>query len=250
MSRVKKLILGHGVNLHRSHPAIKSQVYVFLRIWRNYNHHDYGLERFIRLFLAAILFLTPSLYLKQLVGTYGSSWRKIAIELYVIFKMLFPVFMISIGATHHPFVLLVVIIFLAETITYVTSLIFISDATHDIVQPRRSLALLFANFFEIIFDFAFMYLYFGDNNPGFFSRALAGGTDAVYFSFVTAATVGYGDIAPLVPLAKKLVIIQITLTFVFVGLFLNYFSNLLNKAQNIQTEQKFRKTRHKKKVQP
>jgi hypothetical protein len=244
MSKVKKLILGHGVNLRSSKPAIRNQIHIFLRIWRNYSHHDFGLERFIRLFLAAIQFMTPSLYIKHFAFGLGTTGRKILVEFYVLLKMLLPVFALSIGIYDSTLILIIILIFLFETIIYVTSLIFISDASRESVQPRRSLALLFVNFFEIIFDFAFIYIYFDTTRGGLFTEHLDSGTDAIYFSFVTAATVGYGDIAPALPMAKQMVIIQITLTFVFVGLFLNYFSNLLHKAQDIDTDQKFRKTRH------
>jgi hypothetical protein len=244
MSKVKKLILGHGVNLRSSKPAIRNQVHIFLRIWRNYSHHDFGLERFIRLFLAAIQFITPSLYIKHFAYGLGTTGRKILVEFYVLFKMLLPVFALASGIYDCSLILFIIVFFLFETVIYVTSLIFISDASRESIQPRRSLALLFVNFFEIIFDFAFIYMYFDTTVGGFFTKQLVTGTDAVYFSFVTAATVGYGDITPVIPLAKQMVIVQITLTFVFVGLFLNYFSNLLHKAQDIDTDQKFRKTRH------
>jgi hypothetical protein len=245
MSKVKKLILGHGINLRTNKPALKNQVHIFLRIWRNYSHHDFGIERLIRLFLASIQFLTPSLYLKHFASNLGTTGRKILIEFYVLSKMLLPFLALVFGLFDSFWILVLVIMFLFETVIYVTSLIFISDASRESVQPRRSLALLFVNFFEIIFDFAFIYIYFDTTQGGFFTKELNDGTSAIYFSFVTAATVGYGDIAPAIPLAKRLVIVQISLTFVFVGLFFNYFSNLLHKAQDIDTDQKFKKTRHR-----
>lgn len=237
--------MGHGIAQHRQRPVFKNQVYTVLRIWRNYSHHDYGLERIIRLFLASIQFLTLGLYIKHIAGKLGSTARKMSIEVYVLAKMIFPLMAIKLHWTDQFWVLILVNYFLFETVIYVTSLIFISDASRESVQPRRSLALLFINFFEILLDFAFMYIYFENITPGFFTRELEGGIDAIYFSFVTAATVGYGDIAPAIPFAKKLVITQITLTFVFVGLFLNYFSNLLQRVHHVDTDNLYKKTRHK-----
>jgi hypothetical protein len=245
MSKVTKLFFGHGVNLKKPRPALKNQVYTFLRIWRNYDHHDFGIERLIRLFLAGIQFFTPGLYIKHAAGALGTTGSKIAVEFYVVVKMVFPLLGMSFGLGESKIAFALIAIFLFETIIYVTSLIFISDASKVSVQPRRSLSLLFVNFFEIIFDFAFMYMFFSASELGFFQRPIQGTTDAIYFSFVTAATVGFGDIVPAAAFAKKLVILQITLTFVFVGLFLNFFSSLLHKAQNIETEQSYRKTRHK-----
>jgi hypothetical protein len=245
MSRVHKFFLGHSVVPRKKTSALRNQLYTVLRIWRNYSHHDFGLERIIRLFLACAQFLSFGLYIKQLLRNSTSTMRKIAIEVYVLFKLCFPLLALKFGWIDKSWVLYLVIYFLFETVIYVTSLIFIADASRESVQPRRSLALLFLNFFEIVFDFAFMYAYFEMRIPNFFTRDLHGGIDSIYFSFVTAATVGYGDIAPLASLAEKLAIAQISLTFIFVGLFLNYFANLLHRVSPVATEQKYTKTRHR-----
>ncbi len=244
MSRVRKFFLGHGIVEHKPANAFRGQVYIVLRIWRNYSHHDFGLERFIRLFLACAQFLSLGLYLKHLLGAANSTTRKIAIELYVFFKMAFPLLMLATGWTKYGWTIFLIVYFLIETVIYVTSLIFISDVVRDNVQPRRSLALLFINFFELVFDFAFIYAFYDLRVPDFFTRDLLGGIDAVYFSFVTAATVGYGDIAPKASLAEKLSIAQLTVTFIFVGLFLNYFANLLNRVNKVDTSSDFKKMRH------
>jgi hypothetical protein len=249
MSRVRKLILGHGIVNHKPSNALKAQVYIVLRIWRNYSHHDFGIERFIRLFLACAQFLSLSLYLKHVLGSFNSTTRKIAIEIYVLFKMIFPLLLLSFGWKEYYWTLPVIVYFLVETVLYVTSLIFISDVVRENVQPRRSLALLFINFFELVFDFAFIYAFYDTRLAEFFTRDLHGGIDAIYFSFVTAATVGYGDIAPKASLAEKLAIGQLTVTFIFVGLFLNYFANLLNRVNQVNTSNDYKKMRHTKKTQ-
>ena len=249
MSRVRKLILGHGIVNHKPSNAVKAQVFIVLRIWRNYSHHDFGIERFIRLFLACAQFLSLSLYLKHILRSFDGTTRKIVIEIYVMFKMIFPLLLLSLGWTEFFWTLPIIVYFLVETVLYVTSLIFISDAVRENVQPRRSLALLFINFFELVFDFAFIYAFYDTRLAEFFTRDLQGGIDAIYFSFVTAATVGYGDIAPKASLAEKLAIAQLTVTFIFVGLFLNYFANLLNRVNQVNTSTVYKKMRHTKKTQ-
>lgn len=246
MSRVRNLIFGHGVSASHSRGAIKNQVYTLLRIWRNYSHHDFGIERLIRLTLALLQFATPGLYIKALFKGRSNSSKKLAIEVYVIFKMMFPILMMKSGIAGQEWVVWLVSFFLFETIVYITSLIFISDATFESVHPRRSLVLLFVNFFEIVLDFALFYAFCEQHYDNFFTRPLHGTTDAVYFSFVTAATVGFGDIAPLHILAEKLTIVQLTLTFVFVGLFLNYFASLLQTHSQVSVTSKLKKTRHNK----
>lgn len=244
MSRLKRFLFGHTVSNARTRPAIKNQVYTVLRIWRNYSHHDYGLERALRLFLASSQFLSIGLYLKQLGGIRGTTARKMIIEFYVLFKVAFPLLALAGGYYTNKIILWLTVYFLVETMIYVTSLIFISDASRETVQPRRSLLLLFFNFFEIVFDYAVIYSYLAASDAHFFSRPMLGGTDAVYFSFVTAATVGYGDVVPNAVLAKQVAITQIMLTFVFVGLFLNYFSNLLQRTFVVETVVNYRKMRH------
>ncbi len=246
MSRVHKLILGHSVSPRHSRTALKNQVYTVLRIWRNYDHHDFGIERIVRLSLASAQFLSFGLYIKHFLFRAGSTWRKLAIELYVICKMITPLLALYFGWIKFNWFIYLTIYFLLETLIHVTATIFISDASRENVQPKRSLVLLFLNFFQIAFDFALMYAFYEMRITDFFTRDLKGSVDAIYFSFVTAATVGYGDIAPVASLAKKLAIAQISLTFVFVGLFLNFFANLLQRAQNVDTTTNSKKTRHTK----
>jgi hypothetical protein len=197
MSKVRNLIFGHGISARHSRGAVKNQVFTLLRIWRNYHHHDFGIERFIRLSLALLQFLTPGLYIKQLLHGRSNTTKKLAIEIYVIFKMIFPILVMKSGNAGNIYTVWIVSFFLFETIIYITSLIFIADAARESVQPRRSLVLLLVNFFEIVLDFALFYAFCEQHYEHFFTRPLHGTTDAIYFSFVTAATVGFGDIAPL-----------------------------------------------------
>lgn len=244
MSKVRNLIFGHGISARHSRGALKNQVFTLLRIWRNYHHHDFGIERFIRLTLALLQFITPGLYIKQLFKGRSNTTKKLAIEIYVLFKMIFPILVMKTGQAGNVYMVWIVSFFLFETIVYITSLIFIADASRESVQPRRSLVLLLFNFFEIVLDFALFYAFCEQHYDHFFTRPLHGTTDAIYFSFVTAATVGFGDIAPLHVLAEKLTIVQLTLTFIFVGLFLNYFASLLQSHSQVSVAGKLGKVRH------
>lgn len=247
MTRVRKLFFGHTESIHRLRPAIRNQVYTVLRIWRNYSHDDVGIERIIRLSLASLQFLTIGLYIKQFAGRWGLQVRKMAIEAYVLVKLAFPICIFLMDLEGHPAMALMVVYFLSETVLYVAGMVFLADVSREILSPRRSLTLLFFNFFEIIFDFAVLYAHLDSANQGMFSQAITSGKDAVYFSFVTAATVGFGDIVPLSAEARALALIQITLTFIFVVLFLNFFSNMLQRVTHVDTSRRsFRKTRHQK----
>jgi len=248
MRRVRKLILGHTESLKKARPALQNQVFTVLRIWRNYHHDDIGLERLIRLFLALSQFLSIGLYIKQFTGRWGVQVRKLSTEVYVLCKMLLPVCLFHWEMQSELWAALVISYLLCETVIYLGGLVFLQDVSHDRVAPKRSLTLLFLNFFEIVLDFGLLYAYLCSVNPGMFNQEIIAARDAIYFSFVTAATLGYGDIYPVASAARELVIVQITLTFVFVGLFINYFSSMLQRAAPAESSQPtFRKTRHRKK---
>ncbi len=89
-SFTKKLVMGSVKDRKQLKPALNKHWYNTQRIWRNIHYKDFGIERFIRLFLAFSLFLFPGLYVKHFSGKFGLIPRKLSVELYVIFKFLLP----------------------------------------------------------------------------------------------------------------------------------------------------------------
>lgn len=247
MSGIHKLIIGHSRPMHRNVPPLRNQKYILLRIWRNYNHHDFGIERLLRLFLAAAQFLSLSLYIKQLFHFSGITARKLAVEVYVLLKVLFPLVIFALHLESAPWVIPVIIYLVSETMLYITSIIYLSDVSYEGVSPRRSVTLLFINFFEITFSFAVLYAHFDKVMPGMFRQPLRSATDAIYFSFITAATVGYGDIVPGSDLCRKISVVQIVTTFVFVVLFLNYFAGMLGSQPRHASHVATHKVAHRRK---
>jgi voltage-gated potassium channel Kch len=244
MPRIRKFIMGHQSGTHAARSPLKNHIFALLRIWRNYTHTDYGLERAFRLLLASLQFLSLGLWVRQLFRGLSIQERKVVLEVYVLCKMLFPLVLLMNGLYYYSWGIYIVFYLMIETIVYLMSFIFLSDATRESISPKRSLLLLFVNFFEIVLYFAYIYYHFDVRHEAYFSCHFNDYVDAIYFSFVTAGTVGYGDIVPLAPLAKKLAIAQITLTFVFVALFLNYFNTLLHRSNHSPNELRHRKTRH------
>jgi len=72
--------------------------------------------------------------------------------------------------------------------------------------------LIISLFIEIIIFivFAFIYYFMDTKNFNNMKNSLI---DSIYFSIVTSASVGYGDITPKTDIAKILVLIQIILTY-------------------------------------
>ncbi|MBU2269079.1 MAG: potassium channel family protein, partial [Bacteroidetes bacterium] len=82
-----------------------------------------------------------------------------------------------------------------------------------------TLLMLVLNFFESGLTFAVIYIA-GD----FLNIPIESAIDAIYFSFITSSTVGYGDIHPISDVGKILSIVQIFSSISFLVLFFNFFS--------------------------
>jgi hypothetical protein len=81
---------------------------------------------------------------------------------------------------------------------------------------RRSLVIAVINLYECVVGYAILYLFSGgvvENTPG--GAPLTSRFTALYYSFVTMLTVGYGDYVPKEPGAKLVVIAQLATILVF-----------------------------------
>jgi len=80
-----------------------------------------------------------------------------------------------------------------------------------------------------IYSFAVAYLYLSHTDHSAFNVKEMDLFTAIYFSTVTAATVGYGDIFPISRSARLLVIIEIWLSLIYVIFFFSVLSTVLRK---------------------
>lgn len=224
-----KLIFGKDKATKPLIPAIKNQCKNIKRIWNNDTYSDFGIERIFRLFLASIQFGFPGLYIRHLSGLYGFKYRKLIVELWVIIKLLIPIVLLWSSSYRHPLAFYLTVYLLIETILYLFSLIFLSDTYARPVSGKRSILALIMNYIEISLDFSVIYGYLASVLPDFFNGHQT--TNAlIYFSFVTSATVGYGDICVKNDIGRWIVVTQIVTSFVFVVLFFNFFS--INSKEN------------------
>jgi hypothetical protein len=158
-------------------------------------------------------------YIKYLFSRKNYEYQDIAMDTYIILKLLFPIYILKNNLQDQNILIYIMVYLLLETILYIPTLIFASDMLSRPKSYKRSMLLLFLNYLEIVFAFAVLYT-LGDNMNKPFTHWF----DAVYFSIITANSVGYGDFYPVTPYAKALVSIQAMFFLSFVVLFLNFFS--------------------------
>jgi len=221
---LKKLLLGESSDNRPVKPgALKRQRHNLKKVWNNEQHNDIGVERVFRLLLLSSLYTFPGLYIREYFGRKGADAKNLAIEVYVLFKLWLPVVLLLTGWYHHKIAIYLVSYLLLETVVYLTSLIFLADVYPKLRSIRRSFFLLFLNYLEIAFDYSVIYasldLLKGKAHSVF---------DHVYFSIITSATVGYGDIYPTTTLGKVLSCTQAILFLIFVVLFLNFFGSKID----------------------
>jgi hypothetical protein len=228
VSILKTLFMGNAAvrSRERVHPEIKLQLLNVHRVWRNKNYRDFGLERIIRLFLVCIQFFFPGLYIRHFGGLFGGFLgRRLATEFYILGKLIIPVAVLFVDYHPGPFLLAMMIYLMLETMLYLSSLIFLASEFSPTISYRRSLISIFINFLEISFSYSMLYIAGDHSYSNFFSQHFDSGLHAVFFSFITSATVGYGDIYPIHSLARILVLSQVVFSFIFIGLIFNYFSS-------------------------
>lgn len=187
-------------------------------VWNSTNYYDFGIERLFRLFLVLSKVFFPGIYIEYLTRKSSYQQRKITGEFYIIFKTLMPFFMLYFSLWHHHWLYIINIYLLIETFLYIFHKIFIPEHNHDKTH-NRSLILLFFNFIEVIGSFGVVYAA-GD----YLNKPVDNWADALYFSFITGATIGYGDYHPVNEAGKLLVITQIISTLSFLILFFNFFT--------------------------
>lgn len=101
---------------------------------------------------------------------------------------------------------------------------------------RRSVLLAMQTFVEILFWFAAIYRIFADN---FDKAAILKSIDgSIYFSAVTMATLGYGDITPLSVLGRAIVVGHIGVGFFLSIVVIGRFISLLPRPATMAPDEK------------
>ncbi|SKB28095.1 ion channel [Daejeonella lutea] len=187
-------------------------------VWQNSNYNDFGIERIFRLFLVTSKIFFPGVYLDYVHRKSSYHRRKITGELYVIFKTAMPFVMLYFKLWNIPWLFALNIYLLIETYVYIFHKIFLPEHNSN-RNFNRSLILLFFNFTEVIGSYAVIYA-----AGTYFNQPVKTITEALYFSLITGATVGYGDVFPINHDGKLLVMSQLVSTLSFLLLFFNFFA--------------------------
>ncbi len=219
-SILKKLFLGNLAKIPKpEYNPVKKRIMNIRAIWNNNHQDDNGIEKLVRLFLSSSQLLFPGVYIKYLAYLRGYEYRDLALDFYVLLKVAFPLVILMNHWQSNQYVIWIMIYVLLETVLYIPTLIFASDIISKPRSYKRSMLLLFLNYIEIIFSFAVLYSC-GD----YLNKPFDNWFDAVYFSTINAASIGYGDYVPITTIGKVLATAQAFLFLLFVVLFLNFFT--------------------------
>lgn len=219
-SILKKLFIGKVFKRDRpKYNPIERRVLNIKAIWNNDHQLDNGIEKIVRLFLSSSQLLFPGVYIKYLANKKGYEYQDLALDFYVLLKVAFPLTILMNHWQNEKILIGIMVYVLLETILYIPTLIFASDLFNKPRSYKRSMLLLFFNYFEIVLSFAVLYSIGNQMNVPFQHWF-----DAVYFSVITCSSIGFGDYYPVTTYGKILVSMQAMFFLSFVVLFLNFFS--------------------------
>lgn len=233
MRVVKKLLVGKVSEKH-SHPIspLHKRISNIQSIWNNDHEDDNGIEKIVRLFLSISQLFFLGIYIKHFANKFGHEYKDLAMDLYVLAKVIFPFLILINDWQNYDYVIWILVFLLLETILYIPTLIFASDLFSRPRSYKRSMLLLFFNYIEVVVSFAVLYT-LGDNMNKPFEHWF----DSIYFSLISSNSIGYGDYYPITTFGKVLVSLQALFFLSFVILFLNFFSTKVKSKGYFEDEE-------------
>lgn len=231
-SILKKLFLGNLSKIEKPEfNPVQKRIQNINAIWNNNHQNDNGIEKLVRLFLSSSQLLFPGVYIKYLAYLIGYEYRDLALDFYVLLKVLFPLLILMNHWQEFNFVIWLMIYVLLETVLYIPTLIFASDMISKPNSYKRSMLLLFLNYVEIIFSFAVLY-----SCGNYLNQPFHHWFDAIYFSTINSASIGYGDFYPVTTIGRVLATAQAFLFLFFVVLFMNFFTTKIKSKGYFDNE--------------
>lgn len=189
-----------------------------LAIWNNTFEEDAGLEKLVRVLLALSQFMFPGAYIRHMFWRKGQAYQELAIEVYILLKTVFPIVVLWQGWEMRSWAYFLVTWFLLETVFYIPTMIFASDALPSPRSYRRTKLLVFINYLEVVFAFAVFHM-----EAQYFNSPLVDWTDAIYMSFVITSTIGFGEYFPVTGFGKLIICLQSLFYLSYLALFISFF---------------------------
>lgn len=223
----------------------KNQINALIAIKQNTtNSKSIGLEKAIKLILVSSKFIFPAFHISVIFSEYNRIAKSISMEFYVLFKfalsfsiLYFQLFHFWLLPNGKSFFLYWTIYMMIETLFYPATYIFCVDFFPKPISFVRSIIFVFIDYIMVVVDFATLYLITNSLCTSQ-DKLISNSLDALYFSFVTAVTIGYGDISAQLPIGKMLVICQSIIFLIYGVLFLNYYTSKIGERKSIVIKRK------------
>jgi hypothetical protein len=235
---LKEEKLGHKVLCHQWDNARD--------IWKNQSDgksDSIGIERILKLVLIVSQFFFPGIYIRAFFGRYGKLHKHLGVELHVVLKFIISLTILYFGIYNSEVSIMGLHLIkfwcywmIFETLFYTGNLVFSEEVFAKPYSNKRNLILIVIDYVTLNLDFANLYLIkkaiqqsANDNTIEIVSKAY----DAVYFSFISSLTIGYGDITPTHE-GRGLVVFQSITMLIFGVLFLNFYLSRTNNKNATQ----------------
>jgi len=102
-------------------------------------------------------------------------------------------------------------------------------------HPLRTILITFVTFSYQVIGYAVFFVALESH----FSRKIEGILDAIYFSFVTITTLGYGEIKPTTPWGKLIIIFELLTGLYFLVIVISIITSWVNEPPNIAEPQSY-----------
>lgn len=184
-------------------------------IWNN--SKLFGLERWVMLVLATFRLVLPSMVVNLVAARFAYPHNKVVVDVYCILKPVLLFGILKLGLASGTWALILACILIADLYVYLLSVIFLGRVGlyGQPASINRSVLLALINFIELAAAFSIVYLnlnalYYDDS-------VVTNWHQAVYFSVITAMTIGYGDVTPGTPPGRLVTSVHAFGSLVFVG---------------------------------
>lgn len=232
----------HESRLEHEAPSAFSEPY--RRQWQTLQHIRQGEGRAKRLFGVERLFLMgiclallglPAMAVRGLGQTFGEKGRRIAVELYAFGKPLLLVAFLFAGWSSHPLQAVLAVVALVDLYASLSAMVFLQHFHTGRTSHGRSLILLAVNFTESVIAFAILYGFSLSVGPqgAVAPEPITDPFKLLYFSCVTAASVGYGDYLPITKHGQMIAMVQILSSMGFIFILLTSFVANFNEREPV-----------------